>query len=101
MFNWSPDECTDVGLQISVGNLVLKRTYQGELGFPAFLQDFPGGQHTFTTGQFPAERAALEQMGIKYIRVSFRFSGEKAVVAGAARSAPGAVPRKVAACWAP
>ncbi|MFA6149609.1 MAG: hypothetical protein WC899_15545, partial [bacterium] len=100
VFNWSPESCTDVGLQISVGNLVLKKTYSGDQGFPAFLQDFPGGQHTFSTAQFPAERAALEQMGIKYIRVNFRFSGEKGVV-GAAKAAPGTAPRSVAACWAP
>ena len=100
VFNWSPESCTDVALQISVGNLVLKKTYAGEQGFPAFLHDFPGGQHTFQAAHFPAERAALEQMGIRYIRVSFRFSGEKAVMAGAARSSPGAAPRRVAACWA-
>ena len=100
VFNWSPESCTDVGLQISVGNLVLKKTYPGDQGFPAFLQDFPGGQHTFPAAQFPAERAALEQMGIKYIRVNFRFSGEKGVV-GAAKAAPGTAPRSIAACWAP
>ncbi len=101
VFNWSPESCTDVGLQISVGNLVLRKTYAGDQGFPAFLQDFPGGQHTFHSAQFPAERAALEQMGIRYIRVSFRFGGERAVLAGAARAAPGTAPRSVAACWAP
>jgi type VI secretion system protein ImpL len=101
VFNWSPESCTDVGLQISVGNLVLKKTYPGEQGFPAFLHDFRGGQHTFPTAQFPGERAALEQMGIKYIRVSFRFSGEKAVMVGAAKATPGTAPRSVAACWAP
>lgn len=101
VFQWSPDSCTDVTLQISVGNLTLKKTYPGEQGFPAFLQDFPGGQHTFTAAQFPAERAALEQMGIRQIRVSFRFSGEKAVVAGAAKAAPGTAPRTIYACWAP
>jgi type VI secretion system protein ImpL len=100
VFNWSPESCTDMGLQISVGNLVLRKTYAGDQGFPAFLQDFPGGRHTFHSAQFPAERAALEQMGIRYIRVSFRFSGEKAVV-GAAKAAPGTAPRSVAACWAP
>lgn len=101
VFNWSPETCTDVALQISVGNLTLKKTYPGEQGFPSFLKDFPGGQHTFAAAQFPVERAALEQMGIKYIRVSFRFSGERAVLAGAAKAAPGAAPRSIAACWAP
>jgi type VI secretion system protein ImpL len=100
VFTWSPDSCTDVALQINVGNLVLKRNYGGDQGFPAFLQDFPGGQHTFQASQFPAESAALEQMGIKYIRVSFKFSGEKSVV-GAAKSTAGAAPRNIAACWAP
>jgi hypothetical protein len=39
-------------------------------------------------------------MGIKYIRVNFKFSGEKGIV-GAAKAAPGTAPRSVAACWAP
>lgn len=98
-FTWSPETCSDVVLRIEVGKVVLKKTYPGEQGFPAFLQDFPGGQHTFTPAQFPAERAALEQMGIKYIKVSYRFSGEKAVM-GAARAVPSAAPRSIAACWA-
>jgi len=100
VFNWSPESCSDVTLQIEVGRTVLRKVYPGDQGFPAFLQDFPGGQHTFTPAQFPAERGALEQMGIRYIRVSYRFSGEKAVL-GAARAVPTTAPRRIAACWGP
>jgi hypothetical protein len=57
----------------------------------------------FSSSEFPAEKAALDRMGIKYISVDYEFSGEGAVIAeGVAPSTPVftlMVPRKILQCW--
>jgi type VI secretion system protein ImpL len=79
-FNWSPDTCSDVILQIEIGDKVLTRHYMGPQGFPDFLKDMRGGRRTFSTREFPGEKAALEQMGVKSITVNYQFSGNGAVL---------------------
>lgn len=98
VFTWAPDSCGDLVFQIDVGDLVLTKTYQGPQGFPAFLKDFPGGRHTFSPQDFPKEKSALAQMGIKHIRVSYQLSGGGDIV-GQASAKTGAVPRTIAKCW--
>jgi type VI secretion system protein ImpL len=98
-FVWSPDSCGEVLFQIDVGDTVLTRRYPGPRGFAAFLQDFPGGRHTFYPRQFPAERQALEQMGIRFIRVNYQIFGIGDLLSGQEETLPGRVPRKVAECW--
>jgi len=100
VFRWSPGVCGDTILQIEVGRLVLKKPYPGEMGFPSFLMDFPAGKHTFRPHEFPGEGAALKELGIRFIRVNFRFSGEGGVIR-LARSAPGRPPGSIVACWGP
>jgi type VI secretion system protein ImpL len=95
IFNWTPDGCNDVVFQIDVGENVLIRKYPG---FPDFLQDFKGGQHTFYPTDFPAEKAALDRLGVKYIRVNYQFSGEQGILAQKA-ALPGQVPKDIARCW--
>lgn len=97
-FNWSPDVCADVIFQVEVGDLILTRKYPGPQGFADFLQDFKGGKRTFVPGDFPAERAALERMGIKFIRINYSFSGDGQIL-GQAAALPGQVPRSIARCW--
>lgn len=97
-FNWSPDSCGDVVLQIDVGDVVLTKRYGGPQAFPDFLDDFRGGRHTFTPGNFPGEKQALEQMGIRFIRVNYQVSGGQAV-AGQVKSMPGQTPRTIVRCW--
>jgi type VI secretion system protein ImpL len=79
-FNWSPDSCSDVILQIEIGDKVLTRHYMGQRGFPDFLKDMRGGRRTFSTREFPGEKAALEQMGVKSITVNYQFSGNGPVL---------------------
>jgi len=79
-FNWSPDSCNDVILQIEIGDKVLTRYYMGQQGFPDFLKDMRGGRRTFSTQEFPGEKAALEQMGVKTITVNYQFTGNGAVL---------------------
>lgn len=98
-FTWSPDTCGDVLFQIEVGDTVLTRHYMGPDGFPDFLRDFRGGRRTFSTRDFPGEKAALERMGIKYITVNYQFMGGGAIKKQAATMS-GQAPRSIARCWA-
>jgi len=98
-FNWSPETCGDVLFQIEVGDLVLTKKYAGNLGFAEFLQDFRGGQRTFYPSEFPAEKAGLEALGIKSIRVNYQFSGDHQSAIGQIRSLPGQAPRNIVRCW--
>lgn len=98
-FNWSPDTCGDVVFQIEVGDTVLTRHYMGSDGFPDFLRDFRGGRRTFSSRDFPGERAALERMGIKHITVNYQFMGSGAIKKQAATMS-GQAPRSIARCWA-
>jgi len=97
-FNWSPDSCGDVVLQIDVGDTVLTKRYAGPQAFPAFLDDFRGGRHTFSPGDFPGERHSLERMGIRFIRVNYQVRGGQAI-SGQAKSMPGQAPRVIVRCW--
>ena len=97
-FMFAPDGCGDVLFQIEVSDLILTKKYTGPRAFPEFLQDFRGGRRTFSPGEFPAERVSLERLGIKYIRVSYQFSGEGPIM-GAAASIPGQAPGNIAQCW--
>jgi type VI secretion system protein ImpL len=99
-FQWSADACSDVLFQIEVGDLTLRRKYTGLQAFPEFLQEFRGGQRTFTPSDFPGEKAALERLGIQYIKVNYVFSGEiPAVGKSAALALPKQAPGSIARCW--
>ncbi|MFA7061504.1 MAG: type VI secretion protein IcmF/TssM N-terminal domain-containing protein [Pedobacter sp.] len=97
-FNWTPDGCSDVLFQIEAGEAVLTKKYSGPQAFPAFLEDFPGGRRTFYATEFPAQKLALDRMGIKYIKVNYQISGQQSVV-GKAKSIPGRIPGSIARCW--
>ncbi len=96
-FQWAPGGCGDVIFQIEVGDVVLTRTYTGDQAFIEFLRDFRGGQRTFYPQDFPRERAALERLGIRYIRVRYQFSGHQPVLG--LGDLPSQVPRSIARCW--
>ena len=99
---WSNARCGGVIFSIEVGNITLTKNYAGPEAFAKFLLDFPGGQHTFSPEDFPKERAALRGLGIKYIKVQYRFSGQQAVInqAKPSMSQPTTVPLKIARCTA-
>ena len=98
-FAWSPGVCGDVLFQIDIGDVVLTRKYTGARAFPDFLRDFPGGRHTFYPGQFPAEKRALETMGIEFIRVKYQMFGADEIASGQADELPSRVPAKITECW--
>lgn len=93
---WSPDSCGEVVFQIEIGDLVLTRKYQT---FPEFLQDFQGGRHTFSPQNFPREKAALDRMKIRFIRVNYQFSGTHDIMKMGAGASLGQIPRVISRCW--
>ena len=97
-FEWSPRSCGDVLLEINVGKTTVTKKYKGYRGFPEFLKDFATGQHTFYPGDFPAQKAALQRLNVKYIKVNYRLKGQEPVLK-LLGTAPGRVPRGIAECW--
>ena len=87
-------------MQIEVGDVVLTKKYIGNQAFSEFLQDFKGGRRTFSPNEFPGEKAALDKLGIKYIRVNYQFMGDQAVL-GQIGSLPGEAPRSIVKSWEP
>jgi type VI secretion system protein ImpL len=98
-FNWSPETCGDVVLRIDVGDISLIKQYEGSQAFPNFLLDFPGGQHSFYPHEFPEEKDYLENLGIKYIKVNYDFSGHYQDVLELFKHRPEEVQRSIAWCW--
>jgi type VI secretion system protein ImpL len=95
---WSPDTCGEVVFQIEIGDLVLTRKYQN---LPEFIQDFPGGKHTFHAQDFTREKAALNRMNVKFIRVNYQFSGTHDILkmGGGGASSLGQIPKVITSCW--
>jgi len=102
VLTWSGQRCGGVIFSIEVGNLSLVRTYSGPESFAKFLMEFPGGQHTFYPDDFPKEAPLLKNMGIRYIKVQYRFSGQQAVIdqAKPSMNQPTAVPPMITRCRA-
>ncbi len=97
-FRWVPGTCGDVLFEIKVGNLTLSKQYRGSQGFPEFLNNFKTGQHLFYPNDFPQDRDALQRMGIKYIKVNYRFTGNRPVLK-LLRASSGTVPSRIGQCW--
>ncbi len=97
-FRWLPGSCGDVLFEIKVGNLTLTKQYKGSQGFPDFLNDFKTGQHLFYPNDFPQSKDALQHMGIKYIKVNYRFRGNQPVLK-LLQASPRVVPSRIGQCW--
>lgn len=112
-FNWAPNACTDVTLEIKVGDISLTRLYGGDNAFPDFLRQFSSGQRTFRARDFPRDLEALTEMGITTISVAYSFAGHQPILAlgkkPARAPAPAPVripviaavsaPRIIVPCW--
>jgi type VI secretion system protein ImpL len=79
-FNWAPQSCEEVNLQIEVGSLILRRQFKGKFAFLLFLQEFKSGSHSFKASDFPEEQNLLARMDIQSIIVSYKFDGIKPLV---------------------
>jgi type VI secretion system protein ImpL len=111
-FNWAPESCSDVTLQIEVPGVVVSKRYSGPTAFQAFLRDFRRGERSFYSREFPSQQTALEQLGIKYIKVQYEFNGAGAALqhgAGGKGKAPTTptppalqpipIPTRIVTCW--
>ncbi|WP_224960644.1 type VI secretion protein IcmF/TssM N-terminal domain-containing protein [Geomonas subterranea] len=98
-FVYMPQACSDVVLQIEVGETTLTRRYSGSSGFPDFLRDFPSGRHTFYPRNFPREKEALERLGVRFIKVNYQLFGAGDLAAQQAEPLPARVPTRIAECW--
>ncbi len=97
-FQWSLAECGDVTLRIEVGEYSLRKTYEGQKGFPKFLADFRDGRKIFSVKQFPEFTAALGNESVTAIDVNYKFKGQKPVIQ-MINSVPLAPPSSAASCW--
>jgi len=93
-FKWSSTNCGEVLFEIKVGDLVLSRKY-GD--FAKFLEDFRDGKRTFLAEDFPGEAEALRHLGIRWIKVDYRFKGHERILE--LLKLP-RVPEKIGKCWA-
>ena len=107
-FNWAPGTCNDVTLRVYAGKATITKQYTGPQAFVDFLRDFRGGRHTFHTAQFPQQRNELNNAGIKYIQVNYKFSGEQEILkdyapasggGGAGKGGRSMSSRNITTCW--
>jgi type VI secretion system protein ImpL len=79
-FEWKPDQCGEVILDIQVDNLTLTKRYPGALGLAMFLDEFKDGARIFTPADFPASMQRLDELGIREISLSYEFQGRDDVL---------------------
>lgn len=97
LFEWNPDECGDVVLQVGIGDLTLKRVYNGPRAFPRFLKEFEKGHRTLGTTDFPEASSTLKRMGVRFIKVRYKMSGNRSV-ASVLGSDAGKAPETIVSC---
>ncbi|GFO58121.1 type VI secretion system protein ImpL [Geomonas silvestris] len=97
-FQWSPESCSEVTLQIEVGDLVLTRHYPGSQGMPEFLKELKGGRRSFTPRDFPREQQGLERLGVKTVTVNYQITGSAPLLKQAV-ALSGQAPRVIAQGW--
>ncbi len=97
-FRWSPRTCGDVVFSIEVGDITLTKTYKGSQAFVDFLDDFKSGRRTFYPKDFPGKRRDMRDLGIRYIKVNYKFRGARALLKKF-RFSPGEIVRSISYCW--
>ncbi|MBF22233.1 MAG: hypothetical protein CML18_00980 [Pusillimonas sp.] len=83
-FDWSPDHCGDVTLQIRIDNLSLNRRYPGPMGMARFVEEFVDGERIFTPEDFPQAKEQLDALDVKTINVRYDLVGQEALLEMAA-----------------
>lgn len=79
-FEWRPDQCGEVTLDIQIENLTLTKRYPGPLGLATFLEEFAGGSKTFTPADFPAAMQELDKLGVTEISLRYDMVGRDMVL---------------------
>jgi type VI secretion system protein ImpL len=79
-FEWKPDQCGEVMLEIEIDNLTLTKRYPGALGLAMFLQEFQDGARVFTPADFPAAMQRLDDLGVREITIRYDMQGRDEVL---------------------
>jgi type VI secretion system protein ImpL len=79
-FEWKPDQCGEVILDIEIDDLTLTKRYPGSLGLANFLQEFVDGTRVFTPVDFPAAIQRLDQLGVREITLRYDMQGREQVL---------------------
>ncbi len=79
-FEWKPDQCGEVTLDIEIDNLTLTKRYPGQLGLAMFLQEFQEGARVFTPADFPAAMQQLDDLGVREITLRYDMQGRDEVL---------------------
>ena len=115
-FDWSPDQCGDVTVDIAIDDLTLTRRYPGPMGMARFVEEFVDGQAVFTPDDFPQAREELEALDVNTIYVRYDLTGAEKLLdiahhleylAETSRPTLGAtpaklsvkIPERVGQCW--
>lgn len=79
-FEWKPDQCGEVTLDIEIDNLTLTKRYPGQLGLSMFLQEFQDGARVFTPADFPVAMEQLDNLNVREITVRYDMQGRDDVL---------------------
>ncbi len=96
-FEWFPKRCGDVSLEIQLPGITLHRIYKGRMGLPLFLNEFRDGTRVFTQEDFPEQKAGLKELGISWIKLSYKIRGGEEVIKLLNRI-PTKVPENIISC---
>lgn len=93
-FDWRMEECGEVGLTILLPDTRLSYTYEGDMGFARFLEDFRHGFREFTPEDFPEQSELLKNRGVAWIRISYQLKNARPVI-DLLKDVPREVPGKI------
>ena len=79
-FEWKPEQCGEVTLEIEIDNLTLTKRYPGQMGLSMFLQEFQDGARVFTPADFPAAMQRLDDLGVREITLRYDMQGRDDVL---------------------
>lgn len=79
-FEWKPEQCGEVTLDIEIDNLTLTKRYPGQLGLSMFLQEFQDGARIFTPADFPAVMQQLDALNVREITLRYDMQGRDEVL---------------------
>lgn len=98
VFNWKPDECGSTTLSIQFSGVTATRVYEGPRGFALFLKEFRDGTKTFTPSDFPAQKNALIDLGVRTMTVGYTIQGAGPAI-GLLDIIPIETPDSICECW--
>lgn len=93
---WTPQGCTDVIIEVYVGDAILKQIYSGYRAFFHFLSDFSSGRKVLRAADFPEQAGVLSGYKVRTVTLAYGFSGHDGVLRLAGAD-PSAVPERIIA----